>query len=290
MIRAIGIGDNVCDKYLHLGKMFPGGQALNFAVQCSMAGCEAAFVGVGGSDRVARHIRAVLTELGVDISHMRYVQGENGYAVVDLEDGERVFVTSNKGGVLREHPIVLSADDLEYIASFDIAHTSNNGYTDDLLPQLHKLDIFLSYDFSLTWQDAERMCGVCRHIDAGFFSCSDCAESEARDILRRAHGDGCPLAVATMGRRGALVFDGLRFYEHRPVPLEPVDTLGAGDAFAAGFLMTYVEHARKNTLAPGSDAQTAAIGSAFECAARLSARTCMTYGAFGYGVDIDETA
>lgn len=27
----IGIGDNVCDKYIHLKTMFPGGQALNFA-------------------------------------------------------------------------------------------------------------------------------------------------------------------------------------------------------------------------------------------------------------------
>ena len=282
MIRAIGIGDCVCDKYLHLGKMFPGGQALNFAVQCSMAGCEAAFVGVGGSDHVASHIRAVLTELGVDISRTRNVEGENGYAVVDLKDGERVFVFSNKGGVLREQPLSLSADDLDYISSFDIAHTSNNGYTDKQLSRLRALDIFLSYDFSLSWADTERMHGVCGNIDAGFFSCAGCTNDEARALLRRASKQGCSLAVATLGERGALAFDGTNFYEYRPAPLEPVDTLGAGDAFAAGFLMAYIARREES-------GQAAAVQSALVRGAALSAKTCMTYGAFGYGVDIEET-
>ena len=31
-MKVIGIGDNVCDKYEHLKMMFPGGQAMNFAV------------------------------------------------------------------------------------------------------------------------------------------------------------------------------------------------------------------------------------------------------------------
>ena len=35
-MKVIGIGDNVCDKYIHLNTMFPGGQALNFAVYAKM--------------------------------------------------------------------------------------------------------------------------------------------------------------------------------------------------------------------------------------------------------------
>ena len=33
-MRLIGIGDNVCDVYLHLAEMFPGGQALMY-VMCT---------------------------------------------------------------------------------------------------------------------------------------------------------------------------------------------------------------------------------------------------------------
>ena len=32
MLKVLGLGDNVCDVYLHTGTMYPGGQAVNFAV------------------------------------------------------------------------------------------------------------------------------------------------------------------------------------------------------------------------------------------------------------------
>ena len=35
-MKVIGIGDNVCDKCIHLKTMFPGGQALNFAAYAGM--------------------------------------------------------------------------------------------------------------------------------------------------------------------------------------------------------------------------------------------------------------
>ena len=39
-MKVIGIGDNVCDKYIHLKTMFPGGggEALNFSGFCGMLG------------------------------------------------------------------------------------------------------------------------------------------------------------------------------------------------------------------------------------------------------------
>ena len=37
------MGDNVCDKCIHLKTMFPGGQALNFAAYAGMLGADAAY-------------------------------------------------------------------------------------------------------------------------------------------------------------------------------------------------------------------------------------------------------
>ena len=48
-MKVLGFGDNVCDEYVHLHTMFPGGQALNFAVYAKMLGVESAFMGVFGS-------------------------------------------------------------------------------------------------------------------------------------------------------------------------------------------------------------------------------------------------
>ena len=57
-MRLIGIGDNVCDVYLHLAEMFPGGQALNVAVFAKMQGIDSAYLGVFGDDEVAEHSAA----------------------------------------------------------------------------------------------------------------------------------------------------------------------------------------------------------------------------------------
>lgn len=42
MIKVLGIGDNVCDKYLHIKTIYPGGNALNIAVFAKLSGAEAA--------------------------------------------------------------------------------------------------------------------------------------------------------------------------------------------------------------------------------------------------------
>ena len=175
-MRIIGIGDNVCDKYRTISTMFPGGQALNVAVYCRLQGCFSAYMGVFGTDRVGNHIKETLTAVGVEFSRCRTYEGENGYAVVDLIDGDRSFVSSNKGGVLREHPLRLTASDLSYIDSFEVVHTSNNSYFDDQLPLLKPLVPLVSYDFSRSWEDIERRQHICPWLDIGFLSCSDSDE------------------------------------------------------------------------------------------------------------------
>ena len=77
-MRVIGIGDNVCDKYIYLNTMFPGGQALNFAVYTKMLGADSSYMGTFGRDEVAEHILATLDELGVKHERCRQYDGENG--------------------------------------------------------------------------------------------------------------------------------------------------------------------------------------------------------------------
>ena len=46
MIRVLGLGDNVVDKYMHIKTMYPGGNALNIAVLAKLSGVEAGYFGV----------------------------------------------------------------------------------------------------------------------------------------------------------------------------------------------------------------------------------------------------
>ena len=273
-MRIVGVGDNVCDKYRTLSKMFPGGQALNVAVYGRMEGWDSAFLGVFGRDSVGQHVQKTLDALGVDRSRCREYDGENGYAVVDLIDGDRVFVSSNKGGVLREHPLDLNKQDLEYLSGFDLIHTSNNSYLDNQLSKLADLPGLLSYDFSKAWTDYARREAVCPYLDAAFLSCSDLADNQVRELVQSVYAQGCPLVVATMGERGALLWDGHHMVVNRPTLVKAVDTLGAGDSFAAGFLTAYL------TI---QDSSEEGLRKCMEAGAALSARICMAQGAFGYG-------
>ena len=82
MLRVLGLGDNVVDKYMHTHTMYPGGNALNFAVYAKMFGIEAGYLGVFGDDEAAIHVYNTAHELRLDLSHCRFHTGENGYAEV----------------------------------------------------------------------------------------------------------------------------------------------------------------------------------------------------------------
>lgn len=290
MIRVLGIGDNVCDIYLHTGTMYPGGQALNFSVYASKLGAMSDFMGVFGQDAVAEHIQATLDVLGIGRGHCRNWPGENGFARVALVDGDRVFKGSNCGGVLQRHPIVLEPADLDYAAEFDLIHTSNNSFLDGLLPQLHTLPGLLSYDFSIRWNEEDRVERVCPHIDAAFLSCSGLNDEETKHLCRRVCERGCAMAVATRGDLGVTAYDGLRFYHQAPDYVEPVDTMGAGDSFAAALMMTIAEKLKElpDDSWQTPEARARLIPQGLKRAVAFSREICLINGAFNYGIPVPE--
>lgn len=291
MVKVLGLGDNVCDVYLHTGTMYPGGQAVNFAVYANQLGANSDYMGVFGQDAVADHVQRTLDEKGVGHAHCRAYPGENGFARVTLVDGDRVFKGSNRGGVLQQHPIYLETEDESYCAQFDLIHTTNNGFTDALLPTLHRLPGFVSYDFSYRWNEEDRVERVCPYIDFGFLSCSDLSDEETHALCRRLHEKGCGVVIATRGSKGATVFDGEKFYLQPPHLVEAVDTMGAGDSFATAMLVSLMNGLEPLGHAAWATPETRAklIPEALDAAAEFSAHTCLVSGAFGCGVPVPDS-
>lgn len=282
--RVLGLGDNVCDVYLHSGLMYPGGQALNAAVYAARLGAKAAYMGVFGSDGIARHIRDTLMSLDVDTGLCRQVEGRNGYACVTLRAGDRVFLYSNKGGVLQMHPIAPTKDELTAMAAYGWIHTSNNGFTDGLLPKLTKLPAILSYDFSYRWAEKDRVERVCPHVDVAFFSGGDLTADDVLVVCEEMRKNGCSLVVATLGSRGALALADCGQVMQAPKLVKPLDTLGAGDSFAAAMMMALLEGGvTKCSLWRISKN---ALQQAMEQGAAFAAETCLMPGAFGHEAPI----
>ena len=277
-MKVIGIGDNVVDNYIHIRTIFPGGNALNFAVYSSMLGCEAAYLGIFGSDENARHVQRTLAETGVDISRCLCLEGPNGQAMLTIEDGERSFISSNNGGISKSVPMAFIFDDLDYLQSFSIVHTSAYSYMDRYLSQLHKLDPLVSYDFSDDFDSESALC-LCQYIDIGFFSCPEWTEEDVVTLLEKAMHQGCSMAVATRGPHEVMLFNGRSWFRQAPQTVKPIDTLGAGDAFISAFLNSYVG-GKADTI----DKPAALIEKSLKEAVSFAAEICKVQGAFGHGL------
>ena len=276
-MKVIGIGDNVVDKYLHLNKMFPGGNALNFTVYAKKLGIPSSYIGVFGTDKAGEHVKKVMEEFDIDISHCRIKSGENGFAEVNLVDGDRVFVGSNGGGVSKESPLTLNQDDLDFIKEHDLIHSSCFSFLEDELHKLKKLAPPVSFDFSKNFEE-DYLDKVCSNIDYAFLSCGHLTEEETKNTLEMVIEKGCKLAVATRGVKGAILLFNNNFYYQEADKVEPIDTLGAGDSFITALLLEFIN---------SSEITEEVIERGLKKGAKFASKTCLVNGAFGFGKKIN---
>ena len=91
-MKLIAAGDNVVDYYQDQETFYPGGNALNVAVLARRLGHETSYIGILGSDEAADHVLNVLKLEKVNADLIRRAYGENGMAVVTLDErGDRIF-------------------------------------------------------------------------------------------------------------------------------------------------------------------------------------------------------
>ncbi len=293
MVKVLGLGDNVVDMYMHTLTMYPGGNALNFAVYATMLGIEVAYMGVFGDDDAAGHVYNTVDSMGIDLSHCRFCIGENGYARVKLVDGDRMFIDSNQGGVSKNNLIELTRLDEAYIARFDIVHTSIFSYLESQLPIIRRCAEFISMDFSdRASEEYVKQCAP--YIDCACISCSGMADEDILALMKRIILYGCKhIVIATRGSKGALVLVDGRMYEQSPCLVEAKDTMGAGDSFITAFLTNYIEE-MKNAADYTEASGTKGVTTIYEFqdlitkvslykAGIFSSESCLRDGAFGYG-------
>jgi len=274
--KLVSIGDCVVDHYLEKNLYYPGGNALNVAVLVRRFGLETSFyIGMIGSDEEGRHIRASMKSEGIADDYLRQVEGESGKAKVTLENGDRVFVGSNKGGVQRRLMLRMDEADMALITKCRHVHSSCYSALEAELPRIRARAAHLSFDFSTRWQETrDDMSGddylalVCPHITCAFLSGSELDFEAAQALIARIHGFGVGFVCITQGEKGALYSEGQKVH-HQPIqPAKLVDTMGAGDAFIAGFLAASLGGAK--------------AAEAITYAAFAAARACEWAGAFGH--------
>ncbi len=285
-MNMIGIGDNVVDRYINKNRMFPGGNAVNFAAVAAQCGEQSAYLGVIADDREGRLVRDSLIELGVDVSMSPLESGcVTERCDVELKEGDRVFVGVSYGENGVHRPLRLKEEHLEYLRGFDVIHCGCYAYMEEEMCKLADQKAFRTFDFSCEpeYRTKEYLGKICPYIDMALFSAEEMAEEERDDLAAEVMKYGVKYVLITNGKKGQVLYDGKQKHQGMVKLLEPVDTMGAGDSFFASFVVSIM---REGLLTAGALSEEA-LNRSFEYAADFSARNCLVEGAFGFGVAID---
>jgi fructoselysine 6-kinase len=250
------IGDNTIDRFLDENEtVLVGGNALNVAVQLARHGREVAYAGTIGDDADGALVASALRGQGVDTSAVTVQNGKT--AVTDIRvttTGDRVFEREEFGVTADYSP---GEGVVDAASAGDWIHLGMVPDAASLVRRLRRVNpaARISQDCAV----AEGFAG----LDVAFVSAGE-GEAGARDLAREAIAAGARLVVVTLGADGSLAHDGARWWRRAAVPIEPVDTTGAGDSYIAGFV---------SALASGGD-----VGAAMDAGSAWSAETCMHQG------------
>ena len=281
--KIIAVGDNVCDKYLSRGRMYPGGQCVNTCVYAKLNGAYTAYLGKYGTDQVAECVRDTLKQIGIDDSHSRCHEGENGFALVTLKGNDRVFLGSNKGGVAREYGYDFTEEDFAYISQFNLIYTNLNSYIEDDLKSLKETGVAIAYDFSTRWTDA-----YLEKVSVAILSCAHLTRQERETEMKKVQSYGVKVVLGTIGEEGSYVlYDDSFLYAPAVHADDVIDTMGAGDSYFAAFLCSLLETSQTGAVVEGTeDRMKERLVEAMKRGAAFAAKMCAKEGAFGYGVPV----
>jgi len=205
-----------------------GGSAANVAAALAMLSREARLFGSVGADETGRAVRSSLRALGVETRFRTVADAETTTKYVLVDDDGEVAVLGTDGA-----NEALSAGDVPESAFVDADAVHLTGQSPETAAGLaasaadHGLPV--SFDPGRRLADREYG-GVLERTDLLFVT-----DREAAEV-----GAAVPWKVTKHGERGATLACPEGRFDHPGYGLRSVDTTGAGDAFAAGFLSAWL--------------------------------------------------
>lgn len=226
-----------------------GGSCANAIKGLSQLGHRCALLGKVGADEAGRTFSKRMRELGI-VPILIPVQAPTGQVIALVTpDGERTM--RDFLGASQE----MRAADLEPAAFAGVKWVHIEGYTlmrEGVAARAMELakeaGARISFDlanFELVHAyKTEIISLVSKYVDVLF---SNAEEAQALTSRNPQHGcsimrDLCEVAVVSLGKGGCWIANGAGQMHCPAYPVQPVDTTGAGDLFAAGFLHGYINN------------------------------------------------
>jgi sugar/nucleoside kinase (ribokinase family) len=250
-IDVVGIGENSVDIVYRLPgavapnvklpilsrRTLPGGQVATTLCACARLGLTASYVGVFGSDEHATLIRSVLGSHGVDTSCAPQRDAANRHAVilVDEGSGDRCILWQ------RDAALMLAVNELprERIRAARVVHV--DAVDEEAALAAARLGRDAGADVTT---DIDRVTPLTRELLAAAtfpILAADVpsvltGESDPERALRALRARHPGRLCVTLGARGAMLLDADRLHHVPAVPVDAIDTTGAGDVFRGALI------------------------------------------------------
>ena len=224
-------------------KLVPGGSASNTCRGIARAGGEAALVGMVGNDDIGELFESEIRASGAT-PLLLHSDTPSGTALTLISpDSERTFATF-LGAALE-----LSAQHLtkELFKGYDILHIEgymlqNHELVSKALAIAKENDIIISMDLA-SYNIVEENLDFLKHIVKENVDILFANEEEAKAFTGKAPREAldeiaalCRIAIVKVGKQGSFVKSGDQIWQIGISEHKTVDSTGAGDFYAAGFL------------------------------------------------------
>ena len=232
-----------------------GGDALNEAIVLSRLGKKVEWISKIGNDDAGDRILNYATENGLSVEHLKVEEGLATSITIVLvkESGERFFLTNPHASMrkLAEEDILPYVDEMADIVSFAsmfISTTLDIAATERIFKKIKAAGKILAFDmkFPHYGETVKDMTGILSNADYFFPNEEELATLTGNnDVYKNIetllnYGLGC--AVVKRGGEGCIIATKSAQIEIPACHVEKViDTTGAGDSFAAGFLWALSE-------------------------------------------------
>ncbi len=221
-----------------------GGSAANIAVNLRKLGFSSGVVGSIASDRHGKFLLEELRRFGVDTSQVKVFRGASGLSVIIIDAKGEVRVIEDYGVADRRRAI-----DESYIKGAAFLHMSGCAHhlLDSASKIAHSAGIQISFDpgRAASRMGEAQLSGILRRCDflivnrKELFALTGSREEEAAERLARKYNLIC--VIKQGGREIIVKTKDATSFAVDPFHVRPVDTLGAGDAFCAGFIAGIME-------------------------------------------------
>lgn len=227
-----------------------GSSSAILAANAGALGLSVGFIGRIGNDTFGNYMRDNLAERGVDTNCILETPDvATGLTAIFTFQDERGMLTYP--GAMNE----LTIDDMpwDYLERVQHLHLSSYYMQPGLRPDCPELfrrakELGLSTSFDTNWDPDEKwgseVLDVLEHVDVFLPNDEEARLISGEPDLDRALAflaDRANTVVATCGAEGVRARRGDDTFSLPALPVTPVDAVGAGDSFNAGFLKQYVK-------------------------------------------------